>query len=51
MDKWYNMVNRRINQGQRLEKAAELYENRDSFVDFSTGTRLTFKELKEQVYF
>lgn len=25
-----------------------MYENRDSFVDSSTGSRLTFKELKEQ---
>jgi hypothetical protein len=36
-------------EGQKLDQAAELYETRESFVDFKSGDRLTFKELKQKV--
>lgn len=35
--------------GQRLEYAAETFENRESFVFSQTGERLTFKTLKQKV--
>lgn len=35
--------------GQRLDLAAELYENRESFIFSHSGDRLTFKTLKQRV--
>lgn len=35
--------------GQRLDLAAELYENRDAVVISHSGHRLTFKTLKQKV--
>jgi len=35
--------------GQQLDKSADLYENRDSFVFSHSNERLTFRTLKQKV--
>lgn len=44
----HNFLLKSIFIGQRLEYAADLYGNRESFIFSQTGDRLTFKSLKEK---